>query len=90
MQTQYPTQGRVRRTVNDLVMAEMFLMQATIESATIIGDGFNELGKQISRREDAEESSREPFSRVLYRIADNALEPYATRFKFFRDMINHQ
>ena len=48
--------SRVRRTVNDLVLAEMFLVQATIESASAIGDGLSELGKQISRGEDGQNS----------------------------------
>ena len=33
MQEHQVTPNRMRRTVNDLVMAEMFLVQATIESA---------------------------------------------------------
>ena len=89
MQTQDATGNRIRRTVNDLVMAEMFLVQATIESATAIGDGLNELGKQISDREDTEQASWDSVSRVLQRIGDEALEPYTSRFKYFRAMINH-
>ena len=54
MQTNEVQTSRVRRTVNDLVLAEMFLVQATIESATAIGDGLSELGKQISRNEDSQ------------------------------------
>ncbi|MEZ5503216.1 MAG: hypothetical protein R3E50_11465 [Halioglobus sp.] len=85
MPTPNVPQGRVRRTVNDLVMAEMFLLQATIESATVIGDGFSELGKQVTGREAAD---REPLASVLQRIADDAVEPYTTRFRYFRDMLN--
>lgn len=88
MQTQNAPQSRVRRTVNDLVMAEMFLVQATIESAAVIGDGFNELGKQISDSEETGQASWESISAVLQRIADDALEPYTSRFNYFRDMIN--
>ena len=79
---------RVRKTVNDLVMAEMFLLQATIESATAIGDGINALGRQIAANED-EHNSGETISSVLQRTADEALEPYSSRYKYFRKMIGN-
>jgi hypothetical protein len=82
MQTQEIQPSRVRRTVNDLVMAEMFLLQATIESATAIGDGLNELGTEEGRE------SWEAITGILQRTADEALEPYTTRFQYFRKMIN--
>ena len=44
MQTNTPTPGLLRRTIDDLIVAEMFLVQATIESATAIGDGLSILG----------------------------------------------
>ena len=88
MQTLNSQPGRVRRTVNDLVVAEMFLVQATIESATVIGEGFSELSKHLSRSEESTRDSAEPITRVLQRIADDALEPYASRFKYFRGMIS--
>ena len=87
MQSNEPQQSRMRRTVNDLVMAEMFLVQATIESATAIGDGLNELGRQISSNEGDESSPWDTISSVLQRTADQALEPYTTRFRFLRDMV---
>ena len=82
--------GRMRRTVNDLVMAEMFLVQATIESATAIGDGINELGKQISPDAGDEDRSWDSISGVLQRTADEALEPYTTRFRYLRDMLSNK
>lgn len=85
MQTQ---NGLVRRTMNDLVMAEMFLVQATIESATVIGDGISELGREIAQRDAPGHGSWESISSVLYRIADDAVEPYTSRFRVFRDMLN--
>jgi hypothetical protein len=88
MQTQDAPQSRVRRTVNDLVLAEMFLLQATIESATVIGEGFSELGKQIGDSEVAGQDSWASISSTLQRIADNALEPYTSRFNYFRDVVN--
>ena len=80
MQNQEMQPSRVRRTVNDLVMAEMFLLQATIESATAIGDAFNELGTEEGHE------SWEAISGILQRTADEALEPYTSRFRYFREM----
>lgn len=90
MPTQNEPQNRVRRTVNDLIMAEMFLVQATIESATVIGEGFNELGKQIAHSDGAGLGSWESISSALQHIADDALEPYTSRFTYFRNMINSE
>jgi hypothetical protein len=82
--------SRVRRTVNDLVLAEMFLVQATIESASAIGDGLSELCKQISRGEDGQNSPWDAVSSVLQRTADQALEPYTSRFKYLRQLIDDE
>jgi len=79
--------GRVRRTVNDLVMAEMFLLQATIESASAIGDGLDELGRQFSAEEEMEHSWGE-ISSLLRRTGTQALEPFTSRYKYFRQMID--
>lgn len=83
MQQQSPTDGLVRRTVNDFVMAEMFLVQATIESATAIGEGINELGRQIAGEADAGDDSVQD---TLQRIRAKALEPYTSRFGYLRDL----
>ena len=88
MQANEVEQSRVRRTVNDLVMAEMFLVQATIESATAIGDGLNELGRQISEGDESEVSPWDTVSALLQRTADQAMEPYTSRFKYLREMIS--
>ena len=79
--------GKVRKTVNDLVMAEMFLLQATLESAAAIGEGIGNLGKQLSADESDEERSWGSLTDVLQRTADEAVEPYATRYHYFRKMI---
>ena len=72
--------GRFRRTVNDLVMAEMFLVQATIESATAIGDGISQLSRQLTDG-DCEELPQESLATLLQRTADEAVEPYTSRFR---------
>ena len=72
--------GRFRRTVNDLVMAEMFLVQATIESATAIGDGLGRLSRQLTA-DEGEEVPQESLATLLQRTADEAVEPYTSRFR---------
>lgn len=81
------TPGIVRKTVNDLVMAEMFLLQATIESANVIGDGISQISRQIAA-DDENVDAQDSIAETLQRIADQAVEPYTTRFKFFRDMVS--
>ena len=87
MQEPQQSPGRVRRTVNDLVMAEMFLVQATIESAAAIGGGLDELGRQLSEADERESSPWESITGVLQRTADEAIEPYTTRFRYLLDII---
>jgi hypothetical protein len=67
----------------------MFLLQATIESAAVIGDGFNELGRQINDDGDTGAGSWDSISSRFKRIADDALEPYTSRYRYFRDMIHN-
>ncbi len=86
MQTDDAQTGRFRRTVNDLVMAEMFLVQATIESATAIGDGLSQLGRQLSSSDEDRESPWDAISTILRSTADDAVEPYTTRFRYLRDI----
>lgn len=83
MPQQQAQPGRVRRTVNDLVMAEMFLVQATLESAMAIGDGLQQLGQKINEGEDQWDA----IAGVLQRTADEAVEPYSTRYRYFKQMI---
>ena len=82
------SQSLVRQTVDDLIIAELFLVQATIESATAIGDGLSTLGRQITTADEAETAPADTLSQTLQRIAENALEPYSTRFKYLRDLNN--
>ncbi len=46
------TRSRLRRAVDELIIAEMFLVYATIESATAIGDGLSQLGRQLASGEE--------------------------------------
>lgn len=76
-------QSAMRRNLNDLIMAEMFLVQATVESATVIGDGIGELGRHFS---GAEQDDGDSFQTKLQRIADQAVEPYTTRLRYLREL----
>jgi hypothetical protein len=78
--------GRFRRTVDDLIIAEMFLVQATIESATAIGDGLSALGRQITSADETGLAPADSISQALQRLADNAVEPYTSRFRYLRGL----
>ncbi len=87
METNSISPGRVRRTVDDLIIAELFLVQATIESATAIGDGLSSLGRQIAGDDDVgATAANASIGQTLQRIADNALEPYTSRFRYLREL----
>lgn len=76
---------RIRRVVSDLIMAEMFLVQATIESATAIGDGISALSRQLEDDTDAD-----AVARLLARTADEAIEPYSSRIKVLREILERE
>ena len=88
MQTKRIPQNRVRHKVNNLLIAEMFLLQATIESAAAIGDRFNEMGRHAKAGKDSHRRSWESIYDALQRIADVAVEPYSSHYRYYRDVIN--
>ena len=69
-------------TMSTIVMAEMLLLQAVVESAAVIGEGLDELGAQLTSKEPAQRS----VSGVLIRTANAALEPYASRLNFLQEL----
>ena len=80
-------QSRMRRAFSDLVVAEMFLVQATIESAAVIGDGINELGKQFYWS-DSDTPPQVPIKTVLQRTRDEVVDSYTSRFSYLRKLID--
>ena len=48
----------------------------------------SELGKRISSGDESNESPWDSISSVLQRTAGEALEPYTTRFKYLRELID--
>jgi len=73
-------------TMSNIVMAEMLLLQAMVESAAVIGEGLDELGAQLKSKEPAQRS----VSGVLIRTANAALEPYATRLNYLQELQDMQ
>jgi hypothetical protein len=86
METNTASQGRLRRTVDDLIIAELFMVQATIESANALGDGLASLGRQLTGGEQPGEAPADSLGASLQRIADSALEPYTARFRYLREL----
>ena len=56
---------------------------ASSSPCTSIGDGLQQLGQQINEGEDQWDAIAD----VLQRTADEAVEPYSTRYRYFRQMI---
>mgnify|MGYP001826808906 FL=1 len=77
MRNEEYTQTRMQHVLSDLVMAEMFLMQATLESAGAIGSALAEL---------SEDGSKRPVSDVLWDTADQTIDAYSSRFRLLREM----
>jgi hypothetical protein len=75
----------MQKAVGDLVLAELFLVQATIESVTAIGDGISALRGQLPANES--QADTQGLGSVIQRTADEAIEPYTTRFRYFRELI---
>ena len=89
MQENTVIQGRLRRTVDELVIAEMFLIYATIESATAIGEGLGELGRQLTTSEQPGNNPADSLRHTLQRVASRVAEPYSSRFGYLRDRLRN-
>ena len=78
--------NRTGRVISELVMAEIFFVQATIESATALGDGLGALRRRWSAND--EERGTETVSELLSRTRREVLEPYSERIDVFRKLID--
>ncbi len=85
MQTDLPQESRMRRFVNDLAVAEVLMIQATVESAEILGASFADISDQllIDRPTQVDQPS---LSSLIQHTAEKAIEPYATRLAYFRQL----
>ncbi len=81
------SENKMRRAISDIVVAEMFLVQATIESANAIGAGFSDLGK-LFYWSDKDTPPVVPIKSVLARTRDEVVESYASRFNYLRKLID--
>ncbi len=67
---------RANRTINELLVAEMFLVQATIESIANLGDS-------LDHARDALDDGRD-WGQVLKSAGREVFEPYRERYNYFR------
>ncbi len=87
MQTDLTTaEGKFRRTVGDVVVAEMLFIQATVESASVIGTGLQQLGHHLMAAPSDPQQPSGSIATLLQATADRALEPYSTRLGYFRQL----
>ncbi|MEH6593832.1 MAG: hypothetical protein V7746_26430 [Halioglobus sp.] len=80
-------QSKMRRAFGDIVVAEMFLVQATVESASVITEGITELGKQFYWS-DNDNPPDEPIKTVLLRTRDEVVDAYSSRFNYLRKLMD--
>ncbi|MEE4659549.1 MAG: hypothetical protein V2J89_03715 [Halieaceae bacterium] len=66
---------RASRAVNELIVAEVFLVQATIESASVLGDSLRHMREQPEALTD-----------VARTTAPRLLQPYKDRFEALRQV----
>ena len=76
--------SRSGRAISELVMAEIFFVQASIESATALGDGLGALRRRFAA--DDEKTSRETIGEVLKRTRHEMAQPYSERLEMFRKL----
>ncbi|MEM8560833.1 MAG: hypothetical protein AAGF57_01295 [Pseudomonadota bacterium] len=87
MSTNTQSSDRVREAVDTLILTEVFLMQAAVESVTAIGDGVSSLGRKMVTSEGAV-YPEDSIKGALQHIADEALEPYRSRFQHLKRLRN--
>jgi len=80
--------NRADRVVGNLALAELFLVQATIESASALSDGIGELRDHLYW-DESESARTEQLSAFLKRTRDRLVEPYSTRFQYFRNAVRN-
>jgi hypothetical protein len=74
--------SRAGRAISDLVTAELFLVQATIESASILSESISEY-----REDQAKDAATLEFREFLRQTGEQLVEPYSARFRYLRDMV---
>jgi hypothetical protein len=77
-QTQQKLRRRAERAISELLVAEIFLVQATIEGANALGDGFDEARRAFDENRD--------LGQVLKDTRQAVVQPFRERYDFFRRM----
>ena len=79
--------SRSGRAISELVMAEIFFVQATIESATALVDGLGALRRRFGANgANGESSPGETIGEVLKRTRHEVAQPYSERLEMFRKL----
>ncbi|MCZ6830458.1 MAG: hypothetical protein O7F73_12895 [Gammaproteobacteria bacterium] len=78
--------GRAGRAISDLVLAELLLVQATIESVSILSESISDY-REHRGQDKAEDDSTLEFREFLKQTGEQLVEPYSARFKYLRDMV---
>jgi hypothetical protein len=88
MQTQQDNtlRGRAGRAISDLVMAELFLVQATIESASILGESITDYRERRGQDGVKDDSALE-LRDFLKQTGEQLVEPYSARFRILRKLV---
>ncbi len=79
-------QEPLQRAVADLVVAEMLLLHATVESMSVIGNGVRQLGRHLIAAPSDPDQPVGSIAALLQTTANRALEPYSTRLGYLRQM----
>jgi hypothetical protein len=79
-------QEPLRRAIADLVVAEMLLLHATVESLSVIGRGAQQLGRHLVADSSDPDQPVGSIASLLQTTASRALEPYSTRLTYLRQM----
>lgn len=79
-------QEPLQRALADLVVAEMLLLHATVESLSVIGTGVRQLGRHLLAAPSDPDQPVGSIAALLQTTADRALEPYSTRLGYLRQM----
>lgn len=79
-------QDPLQRAVANLVVAEMLLLHATVESMSVIGSGVRQLGRHLMAASSDPDQPVGSIATLLQTTADRALEPYSTRLSYLWHM----
>jgi len=79
-------QAPLQRAVADLVVAEILLLHATVESLSVIGQGMQQLGRHLTAAPSDPEQPVGSIAALLQTTANRAMEPYSTRLTYLRQI----